>query len=425
MVKEHIKKAFSSRVFYMVFSLLASVAVWLYVSYIENPDITVTVRNVKLELLNEDYLADKGLIITKINTDTVTLRFTGKRNIVTRLTDSNVTASVNLTEIKEKGVKYLGYTINYPIDINPSSFVTAKSVDYITIAVDNLVSKEIPVKGSYDGGVAEGYQAEPMELTPSVITVSGPEEVLSEISYAWVPVLRENLSKTVDEKLLFTLMDISGHEVKSDKLSLNQDTVNVVIPVFKIKEIPLTVNLIFGAGSDLTNTDVKISPPVISVSGEAETLDEINQIPLGTGAVDTTKFLNAKTFEFPIVLPNGTKNLAGINEATVTVTINGLESIHVTTENIDVTNETPGYSAEVITKSLDLLIRGPAADIEKITPDENGNTKIPVSYRVVADLSELGNTVGTYSVLAKVYVDGDVDVGAVGEYKVTVVITKD
>jgi hypothetical protein len=244
-----------------------------------------------------------------------------------------------------------------------------------------------------------------MEQTPSVITVSGPEAVLSEISYAWVPVLRENLTKTVDEELPFTLIDNSGHEIKPDKLTFSQNTVNVVIPVFKIKTIPLTVNLIYGAGAEITNTDIKITPPVISVSGEAETLDEINQITLGTGAIDTTKFLNAKTFEFPIVLPNGTKNLDGINEATVTVTINGLESIHVTTENIDVTNETPGYSANVITKSLDLLIRGPAADIEKITPDENGNTKIPVSYRVVADLSELGNTVGTYSVLAKVYVD--------------------
>lgn len=407
----------------MVFSLLASVAVWLYVSYIENPDTTVTVKNVKVQVLNEDYLTDRGLVITGINTDTVTLRFTGKRNIVTRLTIDNVTASVDLSEIKEKGVKSLDYTVSIPIDISWTSFVWSKSVDYITIAVDNLVTKEIPVKGSYDGGVAEGYQAEPMELTPSVITVSGPEQVLSEISYAWVPVLRENLSKTVEEKLPFTLMDNSGHEVISDKLTLSQDTVNVVIPVFMIKEIPLTVNPTYGAGAESSNTDIKITPSIISVSGDAETLNEINHILLGS--IDTTKFLNAMTLEFPIVLPNGTKNLAGISEASVTVTITGLESTHITTDNIDVTNETPGYSSEVITKSLELLIRGSAADIAKITPDENGDTEIPVSYRVVADLSELGNTVGTYSVLAKVYVDGDVDVGAVGEYKITVAISKD
>ena len=88
---------------------------------------------------------------------------------------------------------------------------------------------------------------------------------------------------------------------------------------------------------------------------------------------------------------------------------------------------TPGYSATVITESLDILLRGTAADIAKITPDPNddGKTEVPVSYRVVADLSELGDTKGTYSVLAKVYVDGDVNVGAIGDYTVTVTISKD
>lgn len=423
MVKERIRKIFSSRIFYVVFSLLASVSVWLYVSYIENPDVPVTVRNVKVEVLNGDYLTDRGLVVTDITTDTVTLRFTGKRNIVTRLTSSNVAATIDLSEIKEKGVKSLDYDISYPIDINPTSFVMSKSVDYITVTVDNLLSKEVEVRGSFDGGVTEGYQAEPIELSPEIIKVSGPQEVLSKISYAWVPVYRENLSKTLEEKLPFTLMDDDGHAVISDKLTFSQNSIDVVIPVVMLKEIPLSVNLTYGAGADSSNCSLKITPSVISVSGDAETLNEINQILLGT--IDTSKFLNAMTAEYPIVLPNELKNLTGITEATVTVNITGLESKRITTDNIDFTNIKTGYSATIVTKNLDILLRGAAAEIAKITPDEFGRTEIPVSYRIVADLSELGDTTGTYSVLAKVYVDGDVDVGAVGEYKVTVIITKD
>jgi YbbR domain-containing protein len=423
MVKERIKKIFSSRIFYIIFSLLASISVWLYVSYIENPDITVTVRNVKVEVLNVDYLTDKGLVVTDITTDTVSLRFTGKRNIVTRLTNSNVAAAVDLSEIKEKGVKSLDYDISYPIDINPTSFVMSKSVDYITVTVDNLASKEVEVRGSFDGGVAEGYQAEPIELSPAMIKVSGPQEILSKISYAWVPVYRDNLSKTLEEKLPFTLMDDNGHAVVSDELTVSQDTIDIVIPVVMIKEIPLSVNLIYGAGTDSSNCSLKITPSVVSVSGDAETLNDINQILLGT--VDTAKFLNTQTTEFPVVLPNEVKNLTGITEATVTVTIAGLESMRATSENIDVKNIRTGYSAIIITRSVDILLRGTAAEIAKITPDVFGKTAVPVSYRVVADLSELGDTTGTYSVLAKVYVDGEADVGAVGEYKITVTITKD
>lgn len=426
MVRDRIKKVFASRIFYIIFSILASISIWLYVSYIENPDITNTIRNIKIEVLNQDYVTDKGLVVTAINTDMVTLRFTGKRNIVTKLTKDNITASVDLKAITKKGPITLAYDITYPIDVNPATFTTSKSVDFITITVDSLATKEIPVRSSYDGGVAAGYQAEPIELTPAVIAVSGPQEVLSKIAYAWVPVHRENISKTVEESLPFTLMDDSGHEVVSDKLTLSQDMVNVIIRVVKINDVPLNVNLIYGAGANETNTVWNISPDFIKVSGDAETLNTLNHIPLGT--IDTTKFLSTTTVIVPIVLQNDITNVTGVKEATVTVTITGLESMHVTTNNISVTNETPGYSATVITKTLDILLRGTAADINKITPDPNddGKTDVPVSYRVVADLSELGETTGTYSVLAKVYVDGDVPtVGAIGEYKVTVVITKD
>lgn len=424
MFRERVKKVLESRIFYIVFSLLASVSIWLYVSYIENDDITQTVR-INVQVLNADYLTDRGLVVTGISPDTVTIRFTGKRNIVTKLTKENVTATVDLSSIKEKSVRSLNLSVITPIDIPLSSFVSSKSVDNITITVDSLVTKEIPVRGSYDGGVADGYQAEPMELSPQVIQVSGPQDVVSEISYAFVTLQRENVSKTIEEQRPFTLMDDSGHEVVSDKLTFSQDAINIVLRVFMIKEIPLNVNLAHGASTDNSNTSYTITPSTISVSGDADTLEEFNQILLPT--IDTTKFLNAATLQFPIVLPNDIKNLTGITEAAVTVTITGLESTHVTTDNIDVTNVTPGYSANVITKSLDILLRGTAADIAKITPDpnEDGKTEVPVSYRVVADLSELGDTKGTYSVLAKVYVDGDVNVGAVGEYTVTVTISKD
>ena len=71
--------------------------------------------------------------------------------------------------------------MQYPINVAESSVsVTARSADTIIVVVDNLVKKDIPVRGKYDGGVAEGYRAEPIEISPSVITVSGPQEIISD-----------------------------------------------------------------------------------------------------------------------------------------------------------------------------------------------------------------------------------------------------
>lgn len=421
-VKDRINKIFASRVFYIIFSVLASLTIWLYVAYIENPDIPVTVSGIKIDLLHEDIITDRGLVITDISTDTVAIKLTGKRNIVTQVTNLNTTASVDLSAIDRIGVIPLDYTVKYPIDVNSSSFTTQKIVNYITVTVDNLVSKEIDVKCTYSGGVAEGYKDETPELTPQTITVSGPQEILSKISYAWVPVLRENISKTVDENLPFTLMDDNGHEVVSDQLTFSQDKIRVVIPVVMIKEVPLFVNLNYGAGADETNTDITISPAFLLLSGDAETLNNLNQIPLGLGPIDLTKFTNTTNIVLPIVLPNNTTNLTGLKEATVTVTISGLDSEHVIADNITLSNPAAGYTATPITKSVDITLRGTPEDIAKI----RDGSITAANIRIVADLSEFSSSIGTHSVLAKVIIDGDANtIGAIGDYKVTFVITKD
>jgi hypothetical protein len=126
---------------------------------------------------------------------------------------------------------------------------------------------------------------------------------------------------------------------------------------------------------------------------------------------------------FPIVLPNNTANLTGVKEATVTVSMTGLESTHITTNNIQVTNIPAGYTATIITKSFDILLRGKPEQIAEIT-DIVKTT--PGIVRITADLSEYGATTGMISVLAKINVDGDLtSVGAIGEYKVSVTLAKD
>ena len=414
-VKEKLRKVFSSKAFYIVFSLLASVTIWLYVGYVENPDVTVGVRGLKVVFLNKEFLNDRSLVVTKTNADTVSLWFQGKRNTVSALTNANIKVTADLSEIKSPGVYQIQYKEVYPIDINPDSLsVTGRSTDYITVNVDTLVKKDIQVRGSYNGGVAEGYQAEPMEITPGTITVSGPGEIVNRVSYALVTVLREKLSKTIEDSLPIALMDDSGRSVQSSQLQLSQESVKIKIPVVMVKNVPLTVKLSPGAGADTTNTVVTITPASIPVSGDAATLNSLNQIVLGT--IDLTKFLTTANQTYKIALPNGTINLTGTAEALVNVAISGLDSRHVAATNIQVANTPSGYTATVVTTNVDVTLRGKADALPKL---------LPTNVRIVADLSELGASTGIYSVLGKIYVDGDsTGVGAIGDYKIAVMLTK-
>lgn len=417
MIKETINNVLKSKAFYIVFSVLASIALWMYVSYIDNPDVTIPVSGITVEFLGEDTLTDNNLIITAVDKNTVTLRFTGKRNDLSTLSNSNVTVSVDLSGTAVAGVAgvhQLSYTVNYPDSISASdAVVTGASVDYITVTVEKLVDKNVSVRGSYEGGIVDGYQAEPLEFTPNTITVSGPETVITKISYAWVSLERDNLSETVTEEVPVVLMDSDGNEISSDYLILSQDTIIVTLNIVMIKEIPLTVNLIESAGATSENTIINISPAFVTVSGDPEALGELNHIVLGT--IDLSKFESTTTETFSIVIPNEMSNLSGVTEATVTIEIRGLETKDFTSTNIQTANVPDGYRAEIVTKSLKVTVRGEALLLDSISLS---------NIRIVADLSEIGDATGVFAVTAKIYIDGFTDLGAVGEYTVTVSVTK-
>jgi YbbR domain-containing protein len=181
-----------------------------------------------------------------------------------------------------------------------------------------------------------------------------------------------------------------------------------------VKEVPLTVKLTPGAGADEHNTVYTITPSSITVSGDAETLNALNQIVLGT--IDLSSFISTTTQTYTIAIPNNTTNLTGTTEASVSVSVNGLETMLTNVTNIQVVNNTPGYNCTIVTQSRDVTLRGSAEALSKVIPD---------NVHIVADLSGLGATTGTFTVPAKIYVYGDTGtVGAVGIYTVTVLITR-
>ena len=91
-----------------------------------------------------------------------------------------------------------------------------------------------------------------------------------------------------------------------------------------------------------------------------------------------------------------------------------MDKKEVETTQISTKNGSSKFNYEVVNKNMSIILRGPESSLNKITWED---------IRVVADLGEIENSIGTQSVLAKVYIDGFDDVDAIGSYKVTVLIS--
>lgn len=409
------KKLYDSRAFWMVVSLLASLAMWVYVTSMQSTEFTQTFYGVEVQLVGEDTLRDsRNMVITDLDTSTVTVRVRGPRRIVAGLDASDLKACVDVSKLSRSAYTTQQYYISYPdgtdtTDINDSY----KSPSTVSFMVSPLNTKTVQVRGSFDGSLAEGYTAETPVFEPATITVSGAEADLKDVSYAWVTFGKDEVDSTYKVETGFTLMNERGEECSTGGLTCSDDVVTATLPLLLVKEIPLAVDVIEGAGATKANAKIKIEPDSITLAGDSAVLSGMNKIVLDT--IDLTDFEKTLSMTYTIPLDNEMNNLTGVSEAKVTVEIVGLETKSFKVKNISCTNVTEGYTADIISESIDVIMRGTPESLSQLKGD---------NIRAVADLTDYKESAGQFMPSVKIVVDGFTDVGAVGQNTISIEIKK-
>lgn len=409
------KKLYDSRAFWMIVSLLASLAIWVYVTSMQSTEFSQTFYGVEVELVGESTLREtKNMVITDLDTSTVTVRITGPRRIVAGLDPSDIKACVDVSKLSRSAYTTQQYYISYPdgtdtTNINDSN----KSPSTISFMVSPLNTKTVQVRGSFDGSLAEGYTAETPVFEPATITVSGADANLKDVSYAWVTFGKENVDSTYKVETGFTLMNENGEECSTVGLTCSEDVVTATLPLLLVKEVPLSVDIIEGAGATKANTKIKVEPDSITLAGDSAVLTGMNKIVLDT--IDLTDFEKTFSQTYTIPIDNDMNNLTGVTEAKVTVEIVGLETRVFKVKNISCTNVTEGYEADIISESIDVIIRGTPEQLDQLKGD---------NIRAVADLTDYKESTGQFMPNVRIVVDGSTDVGAVGQNTISIEIRK-
>ena len=414
-MKTTIKKLYNSRAFWMIVSLIASLGIWVYVSSVETEEFKQTFRSVEVRLAGESILRDsRNLVVTDMDTATVTVEVVGPRRVVAGLDADKIYAQIDVSKLSRAAYTGQQYSVIFPDGTDTSNLrITRKTPETVNFMVSGLTTKSVQVRGSFDGSIAEGFTAESPVFEPSTITLSGPEAYLKNVSYAWVSFSKENVDSTYETEVGFTLMNENNEPCSTTGIVSSEDTVKAKLPLLTLKEVKLGVNLVEGAGATEENTKVTIEPASVTLAGDSALLAGMNKLTLAT--IDLASFTNTFSETYSITIDNTLKNVTGATEAKVTVEIVGLETKTFKVTNIDYANLAEGFEANIETESLEVRLRGSPESLEQLK-DEN--------IRAVADLSDLNNATGTYMPKVKIYVDGFTDVGAIGSSTITVEIVR-
>ena len=414
--KSPMRKLYDSKIFWMIISLAASLAIWIYVTSVEGDEFRQTFRNVRVELVGEEtLLSGRNLVITDLDLSSVTVDVTGPRKIVTSLSSSDLVAEIDVSKLTRAAYTTQSYTVVYPDGVDKRNLtVNRKYPETVSFIVSQQTSKSVQVRGGFEGKPGEGYTAEPPVFEPSTITVYGPENYLKNVDHAWVTFGRDvEATSTYSVESGFVLRNAENEAVSTAYLSTSQETVRATLPILEVKTVALGIDLIEGAGATSANTKVNIEPASVTLAGDSAILAGINRVILDT--LDLTDFVTTYKQSYVIPLDNQLRNITGVSEATVTVEIVGLETRTFKVTSISTINEPEGAEVEILSESIDVVLRGTAKDLAAVKAED---------ISAVADLSDYKDSTGSYMPSVNVYVFGLTDVGAVGENTISVEIRK-
>ena len=417
--KQQMVKSPKRTVVLLFFSLLCSLLLWIYVTDTEGAEIKRDFYDVRVQFSGEMTLREsRGLIVTNPTATTTKVTLTGNRRTISALDSNDLTVSVDVSAITRTGNVSRIPQVNYPSRVDTNAITTAvTSPGVISFYVDILNKKTIEIEGLFSGSVAEGFVAEPLVFNPGTVIIYGPEQVLAQVEKAYVEVTRTDVDRTLTFENTFVLLDADGNEFVSEEITYSEQTVSVTLPVRAIKDVDLMVEIVNGGGATDANVRWGLDPDHITLTGDSEVLAGLNNISVAR--IDLSQITGESFTEtYRIVIPNDTEITSGASETTLKMELIGLyqKNFSIDRGNISCTNVTEGYAWEIISDSLDVVIRGPQEAVERIDD---------VNIRAVANLTEYNTVTGIVAVPVKIMVDGNTEVGAIGDYTVYVNITPD
>ena len=403
---------------YMALSIFVAVVMWLYVNLTggtngEARTTTQWYNDIPIEYIHEESLTDKGLmLLLDGNTDTsVDLNIEGTYWTLANLEKEDIRVTVDLANVFISGRQMLVYNYSFANSKMANSLTMKERVPataYVNVA--ELYSKNVDVFCEIQGNVAEGCYAGQLQMSQTQLNIRGYQADVVPVAYAKVILdIGQDAGTTVSQALNYQFYDANDKPLDKKEIYASVNEIQVTLPISINKELKLAMNFLDAPGIRLSSCDYNIQPSSITVSGDAEQLRNINQLVLND--FDLMSLTDEPgTYSYPIVIPEGCRNLSGITQAILQISRKDYAEKMLPVTNFQYRNLPEGKYTEMISEYLFVRVFGTASDIEALESEH---------LTAVADLTELTAAAGVYTVPVTLE-SSTGDIGFAGDYEVQV-----
>ena len=381
-----------------------ALVIWLVAINEENPLLTQDLQSrVPVTVLG---LGADLAVVEDLSDESVRLRLRAPRSSWVDLDPADFRATLDLTGLGP-GENTVPVRV---VSRDPQVTIVDVQLPQLTVSLDPLVTKEIPVQADIMDGTAFGYDWQPAILEPMTVTVSGPASQVQQIVRARAEVYLRNAKSQVERNETITAVDAQNRAVAGVRVEPN--LAHILVPVEQWpgrKEVAVRVKLAGRPADGYRLNSVKVEPSTVVLLGDSTAL---SQVP---GYVETeTLSLAGVSSEvrerLTLLLPAGVTSFDGdtvIASAGITAIEDGL----TITQPLVQQGLGAGFIADSALREVDVILSGPVKALDSLNQDD---------IFVILDLTNLIG--GTHTVKPRVVLPGEFKLEGVIPETVEVVI---
>lgn len=250
--------------------------VWVIVLNLDDYVVSKQISGIPVQMLNEDAITSQGQLYYVKSGDTVNIIVKGRRSVIAELNADDFKASADLSQ--------LSITNSVPIKVeavnkNIASSVSVSMTDsVVTVELEKEETSSVPVTVKVEGEAESGYTAGEPVTTPNLVNITGAVSVVDSIATAQVVVDVSGSTREVNTTGKLVFYDKDGQAVADSKITCDNDTIAVKIPIYKTKAVLVRVSTTGTPGEGYLIGSIEYGPETVVVGApndELEALDEI------------------------------------------------------------------------------------------------------------------------------------------------------
>lgn len=377
--------------------LIASFCLWLYINNYENPIKTYKVKNVTVQVSNQDLLKQNNFVLSPNQDFKINLTIKGNAVDVfsVRASDFKLVADLSSYALK-KGDNRIPVKIEkYPNNIN----VVQTDSLWVDVNLDEYAQKTVPVTTNIQGKPQIGRYSSEATVNPRNVTVSGPSKNVRLVDHVEVNVNVSNLSSDAQLKVTPQPVDSKGNLISDVKVQ--PGTINVSVPIRKAKSVSINVKTSGQLPSNLSIKSIYSEQDYVDIIGNESALGDVSTID--TEPVDLSSITGDTELKVKLNVP---KNMKVVGSSTVTVKIttqkttnSGANSNVNLTVNVNAINLDESLKAEIKPSSIAVVVSGGTnitSDVLKANVDLNnlkeGTYTLPVNIIMPDGVKKVSET---------------------------------